>query len=691
LTLPRLSALPLVFALTLSSSLTYAEEGMWTFDNIPVAQIQKKYGFAPTQAWLDHVRLSSIRLNDGGSGSFISPDGLLLTNHHVARGQLQKNSSAEHDYIKNGFYAATQDQEMKSQDLEINVLQSLKDVTKDVQGAAAGKSEADALKAKRGMITKIEGDAQKSTGLEAQVVPLYNGGQYWLYLYKKYTDVRIVFAPEQQTAFFGGDPDNFTYPRYDVDFAIFRVYENGKPIHTDNWLRWNSAGAKPGELVFTSGHPGSTERDDTLSQVKLERDFVNPLVVKLLTMRISALKQYAQRGPEQARQVASDIFGLENGLKVYVGRVTALSGKEILPKKEAEETDFKQKVRANPELQKAYGSAWDEIDAADNKIGQLRTLTFFRSSNSTYAGFANSLVNYAVESKKPDAERLNGYHDAQMPGLRFRLTSTAPIYPELELANMTAALELAKQMLPPDDPWLVAELQGRTPSEAAKAYVSSTKLGDVAYRKQLLDGGQAAIDASHDPFIELARKLDPLNRALSKRLDTEASAPLTAAEEKLSKARFAVYGTSRYPDATFTLRLSYGSVEGFPYNGTIAPPYTTLYGLYDRSASFGDKVPFDLPKRWVDGRSKLDLSTPVDFVSTNDITGGNSGSPVINQKAELVGLVFDGNIESLAGDFVYDGTANRGVNVHTAIMMEALRKLYGANALADEIEAAAKK
>jgi hypothetical protein len=667
-----------------------AEEGMWTFNNVPVKLIQQKYGFTPTQQWLDHLRLSSIRLNDGGSGSFISPDGLLLTNHHVARGQLQKNSSAEHDYIQNGFYAATQDQEMKSQDLEINVLQSMQDVTKRVQNAAASKPGAEGLRALRVEIAKVEDEAKKSSGLEPQVVSLYDGGQYWLYLYKKYTDVRIVFAPEQQVAFFGGDPDNFTYPRYDVDFAIFRVYENGKPIHTDNWLRWNSAGAKPGELVFISGHPGSTERDDTLDQVKLQRDLINPLSVSLLHSRIGALKQYGQRGPEQARQVASSIFGLENSLKVYEGRVTALSDKAILAKKQVEEEDFQQKVKASPELQRQYGLAWEEIERVDRILADVRSQLAYRSSNSQLAGFAGQLVNYSIETKKPDAERMNGYHEAQLEGLRFRLASRAPIYPELEIANTTAALTLAQSKLPPNDPWLLAELQGRTPAEAAKANVGGTKLGDPAFRKRLLEGGTAAVEASDDPLIVLARKLDPLNRGINKRLDAEVNAPLVAAEEKLGKARFAVYGTSSYPDATFTLRLTYGTVEGFPYNGTIAPPFTTLYGLYDRSASFSNKVPFDLPKRWSDGREKLDMTTPMDFVSTNDITGGNSGSPVINQKGELVGLVFDGNIESLAGDFVYDGSKNRAVSVHTAIMMEALRKLYGASALADQIDAAAK-
>ena len=668
-----------------------ADEGMWTFNNLPIKLIQQKYGFTPTQQWLDHVRLSSVRLNDGGSGSFISPDGLLLTNHHVARGQLQKDSTAGHDYIKNGFYAATEAQELKSSDLEINVLRSMEDVTKRVQAVGAGKSDADALKARRAEIAKIEDEAKKSNALEPEVVTLYDGGQYWLYLYKKYTDVRIVFAPEQQTAFFGGDSDNFTYPRYDVDFAIFRVYENGKPIHTDDWLRWSSARAKPGELVFVSGNPGSTSRDDTLDQLMLQRDVLDPMIVNVLRNRIDALQQYASHGTEEARQTANSIFFLQNDLKVYEGRATALAAENILDKKEAEEQDFRQKVAANPELERDYGSAWNEIAQADKNLSQLRKLLLFRSTNSTFASFAAQIVQYVAEVKKPDADRLEGNHDAQLESLRFRLASPAPIYPALEIANMTASLTLAQAQLPANDPWLAAVLQGRTPAQAATSYVSGTKLGDPAFRKQLLDGGEAAVDASQDPMIVLERKLDPISRATIKQIDAEVNAPLDAAGQKLGKARFAVYGTSRYPDATFTLRLSYGAVQGFPYNGTVAPPFTTLYGLYNRSASFSNKPPYNLPQRWADGIGKLDLSTPMDFVSTNDIIGGNSGSPVINQKGDLVGLVFDGNIESLAGDFVYDGYQNRAVNVHTAIMMEALRKLYGAAALADEIEAAARQ
>jgi Peptidase S46 len=680
----------LAAALLLTTLGAAGEEGMWTFDNIPSALIQQRYGFTPSQQWLDHVRLSSVRINDGGSGSFISPDGLLLTNHHVARGQLQKNSTAEHDYIANGFYAQTRDEELKTPDLEINVLQSMQNVTARVQASAAGKSDAEALKARRAEIARIADEAQKSTGLEPEVVTLYDGGQYWLYLYKKYTDVRIVFAPEQQAAFFGGDPDNFTYPRYDVDFAIFRVYENGKPIHTDNWLRWNSAGAKAGELVFVSGNPGATSRDDTVAQLDRERAR-EPLLIELLQHRIEVLQGYSSKGAEQARQAASMIFGLQNSLKAYQGRLLAISDKSVIAKKQADEDDFRAKVQANPELKRSYGSAWAEIATAEQRAALGDKINIFRRTDSNLATFAFNIVTYVAEVAKPDGARLDGFHEADLPGLRFRLASAAPVYPELEIARMTGWLTQAQEMLPANDPWLTTILHGQTPAAAAAAYIGGSKLGDPAFRKQLLDGGQGAVDASTDPLIVLGRQLDPIVRATDKKIDAEVVGPIIRAEEQLGKARFAVYGTNHYPDATFTLRLSYGSVDGFPYNGTIAPPFTTLYGLYDRSASFSDQVPFNLPKRWSDARTKLNLATPVDFVSTNDIIGGNSGSPVVNRNGELVGLIFDGNIESLAGDFVYDMTKNRAVSVHTAVMMQALRNLYGATALADEIDAASKK
>ena len=536
------------------------------------------------------------------------------------------------------------------------------------------------------MVTaKIEEDTKQKTGLIGQVVSLYGGGEYWLYRYKRYTDVRIVFAPEEQTAFFGGDPDNFTYPRYDLDMAVFRVYDGGKPLHTPNYLKWNPKGAADHELVFVSGNPGSTERDDTMADFKLQSQVIGPLVLNLLEHRVETLKKYSARGPEQARQADSLIFGLQNSLKVYEGRKVALADPAILAKKSAEEADFKQKVAANAKLQAAYGTAWDQIATGDEKLGAVITRLSARNLDSSLAGFANSLVNYAEQIKKPDAEREPGYHDAQLPSVKFRLSSPAPVSKGLDEARMAGALQEAKSVLPADDVWLSTVLGGKAADAAAHDYVVGTHLDDAAVRKSLLEGGDAAISASTDPLIVLARKLLPYTRDARKERDA-LTAPIQQANEELGKARFAVYGKQSYPDATFTLRLSYGQVDGYPMNGTIAPPMTTIYGLYDRSAGFGGKSPFDIPARWVTAKDKLDLSTPMDFVSTNDIIGGNSGSPVINKAGEIVGLVFDGNIESLAGDFEYDGTKNRTVAVHTAAMTEALRKVYGAGALMDEIQ-----
>lgn len=677
----------LAAALIAAAPVIRAEEGMWTFDNPPLKQLAAKYNFHPSQEWLDHLRLSSVRINDGGSGSFVSPDGLLLTNHHVARGQLQKNSTAEHDYIRDGFYAATQDQEMKSPDLEINVLVGMQEVTTRVQGAAKGiADDAKALKAREAEIAAITKESQDKTGFRSDVVSFYNGGEYWLYQYKVYTDVRLVFAPEQQAAFFGGDPDNFTYPRYDLDMALFRVYENGKPIHCDNYLKWSAKGAAPGELIFISGHPGSTSRQDTMAQLEVERDMVEPAVIDYLKRRIAAAQAYAAQGPEQARQVATVIFGLQNGLKVYVGRVEALADKNLIAKKQAEEDDFRKKVAANPEWQKDYGGAWDTIAQAELKLKPEIQSQIFRRTDSRLFSIAIQLVQYVAEIKKPDGERLPAFHDANLQSLKFQMLSPAPITSGTEKLFMKTALNLAVEKLGKDDPYVEAVLHGGPVDSTVDSLVDGTKLADVALRKQLMDGGEAAIAASTDPMIETARRVDPLVRETQRKLRDTVGSVLTPAGEKLGKARFLVYGKDAYPDATFTLRLSYGTVDGFPYNGTTAPPFTTFFGLYDRAYSFSDKSPFDLTPKEEAGRDKLDLSTPLDFVSTGDIIGGNSGSPVVNRAGELVGLIFDGNIESLAGDFVYDGTRNRAVSVHSAGMIEGMRKLYGAGTLADELE-----
>ena len=673
--------------LAISCTFAHAEEGMWTFDNPPLKLLKEKYNFVPSQAWLDHLRLSSVRLNDGGSGSFVSPDGLLLTNHHVARGQLQKNSTAEHDYLANGFYAATPDQEMKSPDSEVNVLQSMENVTSRIQGSAKGLSdEKAALKAREATIAAITKESTDKTGLRSDIVSLYNGGEYWLYRYKKYTDVRLVFAPEQQAAFFGGDPDNFTYPRYDLDMAIFRVYENGKPIHTDNYLKWNVKGAADGDLIFISGHPGSTERDDTMAQLTLEREVLGPAVSAYLKHRIEVAQQYAAQGPEQARQVGSLIFSLQNSLKVYIGRGEALDDKAVIAKKQADEDDFRRKVDANPEWKREYGNAWQTIATTEDKERGIVPSQIFRRTDSTLMRLALQIVQYVAEIKKPDSDRLAPYHEAGLESLRFQLLSPAPIYPATEKLFMTSALTQAQEKLGKDDPYVHAILQGGDPKTVTDSIIDGSKLRDPAVRRTLIEGGEAAVAASTDPAIVAARRLDPIVRGFNRQQRDEIQSVLTPAEEKLGKARFAVYGKDTYPDATFTLRLSYGTVKGFPMNGTIAPPVTTFYGLYDRSDSFGNKAPFNLAPHFVDAQSKFNLATPLDFVSTGDIIGGNSGSPVVDRDGQLVGLIFDGNIESLAGDFVYEGEKNRAVAVHSAGMIEALRHVYNATALADRLE-----
>jgi hypothetical protein len=660
---------------------------MWTFDNVPVKQLEAKYGFKATQEWLDHLRLSCVRLNDGGSGSFVSADGLLLTNHHVARDQLQKNSTAEHNYIRDGFYATTGDQELKSPDLEINVLVGMKDVTDRVQSSAKGVADkVEAMKKREAGIAAIEAESKKATGLRSDVVSLYNGSEYWLYTYKAYTDVRLVFAPEQQAAFFGGDPDNFTYPRYDIDMAVYRVYENGKPIHTDNYLKWNTKGAAPGDLVFVSGHPGSTQRQDTMAELLEERDTVEPAVIAYLEGRIDAAQNFAKQGPDQAREVGSTIFGLQNSLKAYKGRYEALLDKAVIAKKQAEEDDLRAKVDANPEWKAEYGDAWETIAGVEEKVKPEIKHQLFRRTGSQLFSLGFAIVQYVAEVKKPDGERLPQYHEAGLESIRYQLLSPAPVYTDVEKMFMRTSLNLAVEKLGANDEFVKAILPDGDVNKTVDTMVDGTKLADPKFRQSLIDGGEAAVAASTDPMIVAARRFDPIWRANYQRIRDSEESVLVPAEEKLGKARFAAYGKNAYPDATFTLRLSYGTVDGYPYNGTVAPPFTTFYGLFDRAASFGNQDPFNLTGKEAAALGKIELSTPLDFVSTTDIIGGNSGSPVVDRNGDIVGLIFDGNIESLAGDFVYDGTKNRAVAVHTAGMIEALRKIYDAGALADELE-----
>jgi hypothetical protein len=685
--LPGIFLLAAVTTLFLLAGPLAADEGMWTLDNMPMKQLKEKYDFVPTPAWLEHIRLASVRIGDGGSGSFVSPDGLVLTNHHVALGQLQKVSTAQKNYVADGFYAPTPADEIPCPDVELNVLISMENVTAKVLAAVKkGMDPVKALEAKKAAIAEIERLSLKKTHLRSDVVSLYQGGEYWLYRYKKYTDVKLVFAPEQQAAFYGGDPDNFTYPRFDIDMALFRAYENGKPAKVAHYLKWSPKGAADGELVFISGNPGSTNRLMTLAQLQFQREYTYPLRLKLMERMLAVAKKYGAKGPEEARQAAGMIFGIENGLKVSSGEYEGLKNAGILEKKAAQETEFRKLIEANPQWKADYAGAWDEIAAAiEKQKTRMKEFSFRRVPGLRLGGIALQIVQMVAELQKPDGKRLDGYHTAELESRRFRLFSPAPIYPGFEEALIVDSLKQMTEELGVDDPFVQACLDGKTPEEAAKALLAGTHLADPALRRKLVDGGPAAVAKCTDSFIVLARKLDPMVREMRKWQEDNIESITRPAGEKIGQARFAVFGKNTYPDATFTLRLSYGAVKGYPMNGTLAPYKTTFYGLYDRAASFDNKFPFQLPKRVAEARDRLDLSTPLNFVCTGDIIGGNSGSPVINTAGELVGLVFDGNVESFMGRFFYDDTANRTVSVHSAAIIEAMKKIYGAEKLAQEI------
>ena len=665
-----------------------AEEGMWTFDNPPLGPLRDKYAFTPTSGWLDHLRLSSVRFDDGGSGSFVSPRGLVLTNHHVALDQLQKVSSPQKDYVADGFYATSPAEELRCPDLELNVLVSMENVTSRVQGAAPATARAaQALEARKKAIAAIEQQSTASTGLRSDVVSLYQSSEYWLYRYKKYTDVRLVFAPEQPIAFFGGDPDNFTFPRYDFDIALFRVYENNAPVASRDYLKWSAGGAADRELVFVSGHPGSTDRLDTVAQLETERDVVYPISIDVVSRRIAVMRKYSERGAEQARQATNMLFGLENASKAYKGEYQGLNDSKLFAKKRDEERDFRARIDGNREWKAAYGNAWDQVAAAERVNRSLYKASRFQQlRGSSLAALAGTLVRYIEEKPKPDPERIDGYHDSQLAGLEQQLFSPAPVYPELDEVLLADALQQSLEELGTSDLFITAVLKGRTPAAVARDAITGTRLADPAARKALAAAGPSALVTSTDPLVVLARAADGFARKNQKTLDEQVTSVETEAGEKIGRARFAVFGHSTYPDATFTLRLSYGQVKGYDMNGSIAPPKTTLYGLYDRANSFDMKPPFELPRRYLDRRTSLDLATPMNFVTTNDIIGGNSGSPVVNRNGELVGVIFDGNIESLVGRFVYSEESNRSVAVHSSVIIEALRSLYDAGPLADELQ-----
>jgi hypothetical protein len=679
-----------LFSLQTLNFAALADEGMWTFNNVPRADIKKKYGFDVTDEWLKKVQLASVRFNNGGSGSFVSPTGLVLTNYHIVEDIVNEVSTPQKDLAKEGFVAHTRAEEIKAPSLELNVLMSIEDVTNRVNGAVkTGVSDAEAFAARRAEISAIEGESTKATGLRSDVITLYQGGQYNLYRYKKYTDVRLVFVPEFQAAFFGGDPDNFNFPRFNIDMALVRIYENDQPVHPANYFKWSTTGAKEGGLVFVTGNPGSTARLDTVAHLQELRDTSIPIILRLLERRETMLKKYMAMGEEQTRQAQNELNNIQNSLKVYRGQVQGLKDKALIGRKTKEEGALRKSIAANPERQKMYGDAWDAIAKAHQGLpSYIRERRIFDQAggfNTTLFGFARTLVRLAAEGEKPNAERLPEYTDARRASLDLALYSPAPIHDDFEKLKLTDSLEFMVELLGPENELAKQVLNGKTPEARATELIEGTKLKDPAYRKELAAGGRQAINSSTDPMIVVARLIDPKARELRKRYENEVTGVERANYSKIARALFETEGTKLYPDATFTLRLSYGAVKGYQENGKKITPFTTLGGLYDRASKFKYEFPYNLPQRWMDKKSALDLNTQFNFVSTNDIIGGNSGSPTINQNGELVGLIFDGNIQSLVGDFMYDESVNRAISVDVRAMLEVLRKVFDANDIAAEL------
>jgi hypothetical protein len=688
------SGLLLLGLLLLACSLAFGDEGMWLYNSFPKDKVRAKYGFGPSQEWLDHVRLSSVRFDNGASGSFVSADGLTLTNHHVGAECIQQISTGGRDYIKTGFYAHSLADEAKCPDLELNQLLATEDVTAQVNTAVKpAMSAAAAGEARRAAMSAIEKSCSGSTGLRCDVITLYAGGVYNLYRYKKYTDIRLVFAPEFDVAFFGGDPDNFNYPRYDLDVAFFRVYEDNKPAHLDNYLHWSRVGVKEGDLIFASGNPGSTDRLKTVSQLEFLRDVGYPLHLAVCSRHISLLQGFSSVSGENARIAREELFDDQNTYKKIAGSEQGLKDEKLMAAKALDEERLRAAVTSNPKLHGEIGDPWNAIAQAmvvekKNHLSYIY-LELQVGFNSDLAQFARDLVRVTREKTKPNGERLREYADSRLPSLEQQLFSTAPIYRSLDTVTLADSLAEMQEALGENNPIVQNVFRGKTPSEVAKNLIDGTKLDDVAVRKQLYAGGVEAIETSSDPLIVLARSVDPGARAARKIYDNEVEDVERQEGAKIAKAHFAEAGFNEPPDATFTLRLSYGAVRGYSQNSQPIPYFTTFAGLYKHAADHGNQPPYRLPKLWTLFKAKLNLDIPLDFVATADTTGGSSGSPLVSQAGEIVGVVFDSNIQALPHNFFFEDRVGRSVSVDVRGIQEALRNLYGATALADELIAGA--
>jgi hypothetical protein len=663
-----------------------SDEGMWLLEEFPSERVGKLHGFAPTQPWLDHVRLSSVRLAFGCSGSFVSSTGLVMTNHHCAEQCIEQLSTAKKDFVASGFSAKTEKDEVKCPEIEVDQLVEITDVTARVLAAMKGQDAKGRNEAQKAEFSRIEKECGTGDKIRCDVVDLYHGGKFHLYKYRRYQDTRLVFAPEMAIAFFGGDPDNFMFPRFDLDVSYLRVYDEGKPAKTENFFGWSKAGVKPDDLTFVSGHPGRTSRLLTVAQLEYERDVRLPEVNLRRAELRGVLTDFGLRGKEQARISKGYLFDIENALKARRGMHKALLDKEFFDLKIAEEKALRAKVDASPELKAEIGGAWNAIAAAQK---ERRAIDPSRDMLERGEGFdselfhiARDLLRLGDELTKPNEKRLREYADSNLPAVKQRLLSTAPIYDELETLTLGASLVKLREELGPDHLVVKKVLGKESPQALAASVIKGSKLRDLKVRKALLEGGKKAVDASKDPMIELARLVDPDARAIRTLFEDKIEAVEKANGELIAKARFKVWGASVYPDATFTLRLSYGKVAGWEEPGKVVSPITTFGGAFARATG---KDPFALPDSWLAVKDKLDMSTPFDFSTTNDIVGGNSGSPVIDKNGDIVGLIFDGNIHSLGGDYGFDPKLNRAVAVHSQALKIALEKVYGATRLVAEL------
>jgi len=684
----RFPALLLVINFLIGIPAVTADEGMWTYDNPPLKQWKERYNFEPSKEWMDKVRLASVKVV-GSSGGFVSPNGLIVTNHHVASSIIAKLSTKERDLMKTGFYAKSQAEELKAQDAEATVLVSYENMTERVHGAVKpGVTNAEAAAQRSAVIAAAEKDSSQKTGLKCEVVSLYSGGEYWLYCFKRYTDIRLVMAPEEQAAFFGGDYDNFTFPRHDLDFTFLRAYENGKPASTPNYFKWSESGPKENEFVVATGFPGSTARLMTVAQLAYARDHGNPLLKQVWETRRKALEDYSKSGPEQFRQASPGMRSFANSLKRLKGQQDGLLNPRMFAKKESEEKELRTRLAEKPDLEKQYAPAWENIAKAYAELPAMsKRLSFSNLAASRLATIASQIVNYQIESAKPNEKRYPEFRDSRLDAFRTSVLSPAPIYVEMEETALTSWLEEAAKVLGPNDPFVKAALGDADAAEVARRAVRETKLADPSVRKALLDGPADAVAKSTDPMIALARRVEPIVRELRAWSEENIAAVEAANGTKIAQARFAVYGRSMPPDANSNLRLSYGAVKGYEEDTTLVPFKTTYFGLYDRALSFNEATPYELAPSLKARKDKIDLSTPLNFVYTADTIGGNSGSPVINRNAELVGLNFDSNLQKLSNRywFIEDEEGSRAVAVHSGGILEALRKVYDASELANEL------